>query len=142
MARRLRSKLGFTLIEVLVAISILGIGLTVILQLFSGGLKSAKVSEEYTKALWYGKSKMEEMIATKDLAEGEKEGTFGDLYSWKSEVKKANPTLGLKEEEARFPVDLYHIVVKITWTSGAGQRTLEIESLRLFKTEELTGEKT
>jgi len=142
MTQRLRSKRGFTLIEVLVAISILGIGLTVILQLFSGGLKSAKISEEYTKALWYGKSKMEEMIATKDFSEGEKEGTIDNYYSWKSEVKMANPTLGLKEEEAKFPVDLYRIVVKITWTSGAGQRTLEIESLRLFKTEDLTGEKT
>ncbi len=43
----MRDKNGFTLIEVLVAIAILGIGLGVILELFSGGLRSARIAEEY-----------------------------------------------------------------------------------------------
>lgn len=132
----MKGRKGFTLIEILVALSILGIGLAIVLQLFSGGLRSAKISEEYTKALWYGKAKMEEMLATKELTEGETEGRFDSQYSWRAEVEKANPSLGLREEEASLPVDLYRIVLRVTWASGAGQRRLEIESLRVFKAAE------
>src|SRR4030042_1449282 len=95
---RKRGNLGFTLMEVLVSMAILGIALTLILELFSGGLRSAKISEEYTKAIWYGK--------------------------------------------ATLPVDLYQIVVRVTWPSGSGQRSYEVESLRVFKSEDDTGEKT
>jgi prepilin-type N-terminal cleavage/methylation domain-containing protein len=48
---RLRTRnQGFTLLEIVVAMAILGIGLVVIIELFSGGLRLARVSEEYTKA--------------------------------------------------------------------------------------------
>jgi general secretion pathway protein I len=127
---------GFTLMEVLVAIAILGIGLGIILELFSGGLRSAKISEEYSKAVWYGKAKMEEMLTTKDLSEGVTEAAFDSQFSWKSEVSKANPSLGQEGNvEARLPVDLYKIRVNVTWRSGRGQRSLEMESLRAFKSE-------
>jgi len=120
--------------EVLVAVAILGIGLGILLELFSGGLRSAKISEEYTKALWYGKAKMEEVLTSKNLSEGVTEDAFDSQFSWKSDVIKANPSLGQEENgEARLPVDLYKIIVKVTWRSGLGQRSLEMESLRAFK---------
>jgi general secretion pathway protein I len=128
---------GFTLIEIVVGLAILGIGLTVILELFSGGLKSARISEEYTKATWYGKTKMEEMLMTKELSEGASEGAFNDEFSWKSEVKKMVLPLGQDENaETSLPVDLYRITVTVTWSSGAGKRSLELESLRTYKNEE------
>lgn len=131
---------GFTLLEVLVAMAILGIGLCVVLELFSGGLRSAKVSEEYVRATWYGKGKMEEILSSKDLTEGVTEGTFDSEFSWTLEVKKANPSVGKVEsagEEAEsLPVDLYEVVLKVSWPSGARQRTLELESLRTYKKEE------
>jgi general secretion pathway protein I len=131
---------GFTLLEVLVAMAILGIGLCVILELFSGGLRSAKVSEEYVKATWHGKGKMEEVLSAKDLTEGVTEGSFDSQFSWTLEVKKANPSMSTAEpageEGESLPVDLYQVVLKVTWPSGARQRTLELESLRTYKKEE------
>ena len=132
----MRNRKGFTLMEVLVSLAILGIGLSIILELFSGGLRSAKISEEYTKATWYGKMKMEEMLTTKDLFEGAAEGSFDSEFFWTSEVKKANPSLSQDIfAESELPVDLYQIIVKVTWRSGMGQRNLEMESLRAFKKE-------
>ena len=52
---------GFTLIEIVVAIAILGIGLVVIIELFGGGLRLERTSEEYTKAVGYTSMKMEEI---------------------------------------------------------------------------------
>lgn len=131
---------GFTLLEVLVAMAILGIGLCVLLELFSGGLRSAKVSEEYVRATWYGKGKMEEVLSSMDLVEGVTEGAFDSEISWTLEVKKANPTLPTieptEEEAESLPIDLYQVVLKISWPSGAKQRQLELESLRAYKKEE------
>ena len=122
--------------EVLVSVAILGIGLGVILELFSGGLRSARISEEYTQAIWYGRAKMEDLLTAKELTEGVAEDAFDSKYSWSSEVKKANPPLGLGEGESiTLPIDLYRIVVKVVWPSGRGQRSLEMESLRAFKAE-------
>ena len=137
----MKNRKGFTLIEVLVSVVLLGIGLTVILELFSGGLRSARISEEYTRAVWYGRTKMEEMLITGDLPEGMTEGTFDHQYSWKAEVKKSNPSIVQEMETmTALPTDLYQIVVTVTWPSGTRQRSLEIESLRAFKGE--PGEKT
>jgi general secretion pathway protein I len=133
----MRDRKGFTLIEVLVAVVLLGIGLTIILELFSGGLRSVRLSEEYTRAVWYGREKMEEMLVSRELSEGVTEGTFDPSYSWKIEVKKSNPLIGQGEEgTTTLPIELYQIIVTVTWPSGARQRSLEIESLRTFKGEQ------
>ena len=122
------------------ATAILGIGLCVILELFSGGLRSVKISEEYVKATWYGKGKMEEVLSAKDLTEGVTEGAFDSQFSWTLEVKKSNPSLptggSADEEEESLPVDLYQVVLKVSWPSGARQRTLELESLRAYEKKE------
>jgi len=134
---------GFTLMEVLVSMAILGISLTLMLELFSGGLRSAKISEEYTKAIWYGKAKREEMVTVQDLSEGVTEGSFDSVYAWRSEVKISNPKLSVEEDsQTILPIDLYQIVVRVTWPSGSGQRSYEVESLRVFKSEDDTGETT
>ncbi len=133
----MKDKKGFTLIEVLVAIAILGIGFGVIFELFSGGLRSAKLSEDYLKATWYGKAKMEEVLSQKDFSEGSTEGTFDTQFSWKVDVTKVTPSLGQKEgEESDLPVDLYQVVLKVSWPSGKGERSLDMESLRAFEIKE------
>lgn len=120
--------------EVLVAVAILGIGLGILLELFSGGLRSGKVSEEYTRAMWYGKTKMEEVLAAKNLSEGVTEDSFDSQFSWKSEVTKADPNLGQGENVgSALPIDLYRIVLKVSWRSGSGERSVDLESLRAIK---------
>lgn len=134
---------GFTLMEVVVSLAILGICLTIILELFSGGLRSAKLSEDYTKAIWYGRMKMEEVLTAPSLSEGITEGSFDSHFTWRREVKRKNPKLSLEENGGEgLPIDIYQIIVRITWPSGSGQRSYEVESLRAFKSEGEEGEKS
>ena len=133
----MKNRKGFTLIEILVSVVLLGVGLTVILELFSGGLRSVRISEEYTRAVWYSRTKMEEMLIARDFSEGVTEGAFDPQYSWKAEVKKSNPSIGQEEEtSSTLPIDLYQVVITVTWISGVRQRSLEIESLRALKEEQ------
>ena len=133
---RCKGRGGFTLVEVLIALAILGIGLCVILELFSGGLRSVKISEEYVKATWYGKGKMEEALSAKEFIEGVTEGSFDSQYAWTLDVRRTNPSVGQASEEDSLPVDLYQILLKVTWPSGTGQRSLDLESLRAFEKKE------
>ncbi len=67
---------GFTLIEVVVALAILGVGLIVIIELFSGGLRLGRTSGEYTQAIGYARLKMEDLALARQVTEGIEEGEF------------------------------------------------------------------
>src|SRR4030042_648819 len=61
---------GFTLMEVVVAMAILSVGITVIIELFSGSLRLVRTSGEYTKAVNYARVKMEEGTVKQPSNEG------------------------------------------------------------------------
>jgi len=79
---------GFTLIEVVVALAMLAIGLTVIIELFSGGLRLGRISKEYTQAMNYASLKMEEIATRRTIDEGEDTGEFDNNYRWRSGLKR------------------------------------------------------
>lgn len=82
MMTRNKSEAGFTLLEVMVAVAILGLSLLFVLQLFSRGLVSAKVSDEYTMVVIEARERMNETLMVKDLTEGVKSGVSPEGYSW------------------------------------------------------------
>jgi len=127
---------GFTLLEVMVAMAILGIGLTVIIELFSGGLRLGRTSEEYTKAVGYARMKLEEISLAKSLEEGIQEGEFDPEYRWQVEVKKVDLLPPGKETTYQPPVALYSLRIDVLWKSGTRERTTALESYRLLKAEE------
>lgn len=125
------NKRGFTLLEVMIAIAILGVALTVILQLFAQGLDSAKRSGEYSKAVLYAKEKMEELIAMDDLAEGEESGEFDDVYRWHREIKPAE----LEDEEDQesyqpLPMEIFELSVRVSWLSDGKDKSFEVNTLK------------
>lgn len=126
-------KRGFTLIEVVIALSILGIGLMVIIELFSGGLRLGRFSEEHTRALRYASLKLEEMAIRKTLEEGEEEGEFDPNFRWKVGVRKMDILPVEKEADFKRPAELYHIRIKVMWNSGTKQRVTSLESYRTVK---------
>jgi general secretion pathway protein I len=129
-----RARGGFTLIEVVVAIAILGIALTVIIELFAGGLRLARTSQEYTKAVNYANTKMEEVASRQTLEEGTTEGEFDEIYHWRvtlNEVKDLLP--GEKPWEVKPPIQLFQIKVDISWKPGSKERSVGTETYRTMK---------
>ncbi len=132
---------GFTLLEVLVAMAILGIGLIVIIELFSGGLRLGRTSEEYTRAVGYARMKLEEISLAKTLEEGIEEGEFDREYRWQVEVKKVDLLPPGRETSYQPPVALYWVRIEVLWKSGIRERTTALESYRILKAEE-SGQRT
>ncbi len=131
---------GFTLIEVVVAFAILGVGLTVIIELFSGGLRLARASMEYTKAVNYARIKMEEFTAKPAVEEGTEEGESDDkTFRWQVAVKKVDLLSIDKSVDYKPPIELYQVKIDVFWKSGTKERSTTVESLKAIKPEE--GEK-
>jgi len=130
------STTGFTLIEVVIALAILGIALTVIFELFSGGLRLGRVSKEYVMAMNYASMKMEECTTKSDVQEGTEEGEFDDHYRWQTFVKKLD-LLPIEEKGIDFkpPIELMQIKVNVLWKSGTKERSTAIESYKTVKLE-------
>jgi general secretion pathway protein I len=120
---------GFTLIETLVAMMLLAISLVVILQLFSGGLKSGKMADDYTRAVFYAREKMEEFLLVDDFQEGIFEGTFDENYRWVVDIKFVEPKED-KEEEISM-VDLFNVDVQVFWPAGGREKIFQISTLKI-----------
>ncbi len=121
---------GFTLIETLVAISILAISLVIIMQLFSGGLKSGKLSGDYTRGIFHAREKMEEVLLVEELEEASLGGYFDDDYRWEAEVVRVEPE---DEEDEELPFDVYTIRVGVKWNNGGREKHFEVNTLKLGK---------
>jgi prepilin-type N-terminal cleavage/methylation domain-containing protein len=80
-----RNHAGFSLIEVMVAILILGIALTGLVHGITTALSSNKESELQTVAALFAQGKIEELRATHELDDGDEDGDCGatlPLYRW------------------------------------------------------------
>ena len=129
---------GFTLIEILVAISILAISLAVILQLFSGGLKSSRLSDEYTRGIFHAREKMGEVLLSKEVSAGETEGEFSDSFRWKCQIELIE---GVEEDEEKLPFNMFNIRVDIVWDVGDKEKRFQVSTIKIVekKKDDITG---
>ncbi len=124
----MRRRRAFTLVEVVVAVSILGAGIALTLGLFAGGLNLASASGEYVKATLLAQQVMVERFATLTLAEGEEEGEEGQ-YKWSVSVERYYRDEG-EALEAEPPIRLYEVSARVSWPGRMGMKTYELVSLR------------
>lgn len=119
---------GFTLIEIMVTLAILGIAITVLLDLLSGGLRLGRKSEDYSRAVFYGRQLLEELSLKTEFTTLQEQGTFEGDYEWTYEVEPL-PLVSEKDEEA-VPVTLYRISVSVLWPSGDKTKTVSFETMK------------
>ncbi|MBU1053888.1 MAG: prepilin-type N-terminal cleavage/methylation domain-containing protein [Proteobacteria bacterium] len=115
---------GFTLLEVVIATAILGIGVVMVMQLFAGGLRTGRISREYTNAVIHAKAKMEEMITNPVQGNGE----FSDGLIWQSEV---NPHEFADNDE----ISSTMITVKIYSHNDIDKNIVELSTLKILTDE-------
>jgi general secretion pathway protein I len=123
-------QVGFTLLEVLVALALLGIAITVILQLFSANLRALAASEDYVEAALRGSARMRELLDEADLDERTWSEVSPEGYRMSINVKEA-----LTERTELLPVRLLEIDLSVHWTRGNRERSVSFQSLRLTERE-------
>jgi len=121
---------GFTLIEIVVALAILGVGLIVIIELFAGGLRLGRTSEEFSKAVSLARMKLEEVSLNPVLQEGSETGEFDKDFRWQVDVKKVDILPVERPPEFQPLVEFYRVKVDVLWKSGSKERITGIETYR------------
>lgn len=126
----LESRNGFTLLEVVVAMSIVGLGVVTLLQVFSSGLRLSTRSSTRTEAISSGTSLMNEVLARPEIREGSEAGAAGEAGRWNLQVK-------IVREETQLlslnPWELREITLQVPYRDGAGEKRLEMKTLRLVR---------
>ena len=128
-----RAIAGFTLIEVVVAMTIVGLGVVTLLELFSSGLRLGAGSTMRTEAITHGRRIMDEVLSRRNLREGTEQGTIDELTRWKLQVQPVRDsserlTLGTDWE-------LKEVALDLVVTDAGRERHVEFRTLRLFKKE-------
>ena len=124
---------GFSLIETLVALAIVGMALAAIAQVFGTGLLGHRVSEAAATALTLAESQIATASAA-PLAPRQSEGNFAENFHWRLTVAlfddPQKKLAGLSTEPAA-TLRLYRISVAVDWRDGWRQRQLALSTLRL-----------
>jgi general secretion pathway protein I len=124
---------GFTLLEVLVAIMIMGLSLGALLQQFALASRSGSASYDATRATMHAREKLEELKLRKKLGVGVESGSFDDGFEWETRVQFYNYD---EIEDAVFEVmryETYLLSAVATWRQGTRVKQVELETLRTVR---------
>lgn len=117
---------GFTLLEVIIAFTILAVAMTALLQAFSSGLRGLGSASASTAAVLHARSKIDEMGAAIPLDPGEQDGTFEDGYQWVAVIREHQAVPAAELDYAGMVP--YEVEVTVSAPDGASVR---LTTLRL-----------
>lgn len=119
---------GFTLLEVLVALALLGIALVVIFQLFSANLHAVASSEDYVAAVSKAESLMREVLALEEFEEEAWSDRTEDGYQYEVAVEKS-----AEKRTELLNAELWNVKLKLRWQQGAKNRSITLTTLRVME---------
>jgi len=111
-----------------VALAILAVGFVTVLQLFSGSVRSAGLSEQYMKAATLARSKLNEL----ELANFENTQLAGifpgeENYRWELDLTPYDSSLNSEKPK----IDLLKVILKILWSDGGREKNIEVATLKI-----------
>lgn len=123
---------GFSLLEMIIAFSILAVSLGILMKIFSSGITTAQVADDYTNAVQIANNLIAKTGVEKPLKISEEIGVENNFYHWRVRVNPKtfiSPELDLRS----LPVDVFNVNVLVWWGDEAktDDRVLELNTLKL-----------
>lgn len=114
---------GFTLIEALIALAILGLSSAVLFKVISDNLDRARRAQDETLAM----ARVQSLLAQGETAPvaGEEDGRYPDGATWRIAV---SPHRGAR---AAWPVDAVDIAATVSWRSDGVEHTRTLTALKV-----------
>jgi general secretion pathway protein I len=120
-----RGQGGFTLLEVLVALSVLAISLGVLVPVFSGTLERQAALADQKTATALAESKLAAVGSEIPLTDGATDGKFDNGFTWHIEV-------GPYPFEYTSPLVIpKQVTLTVSWPARHGQKAFTIKTIRL-----------
>jgi general secretion pathway protein I len=136
---RLAVERGFTLLEIVVALAILGLSLTVTMQLISGAFTNISRINQYFLASNHAVNVMNEMLVSPDLkGPMQTSGTFEDGYQWTAiALERVLPPDPVPAAQPYIsPVLLLELQVDIRWQQNMRAHNYTLKSMRVVRSAE------
>lgn len=125
MSRR-EKRSGFSLLEMIVAIALLGLAVTGLIAMMSASLAGAAMTREYTRAAMLAKTRMNELLTMRPIPLGiPMQGSFDEASGWEAEATPA-----FAHEMSATGSRLVRIDLKIWWESGGERKSVDFEGYR------------
>ncbi len=136
--RQPRQEQGFTLLEVLVAVAILGTAIVVLLLQFSVALRAGSTTQNVTVAILHAKAKLEELKMARELSPATASGTLNDGYEWETQVTSYRHETIPEEEQAYadLRVESYLLTAIVKWQDGARTKQVQLTTLKTVRKKE------
>lgn len=129
---RVGSQAGFTLLELLVAFMVLVLAFTVMLRIFSGGLRGVGDAQSHSRAVEHARAQLALVGTEHPLHTGELMGETADGYRWHIIAEPVDAAqlprqdVGLALED----LELLRVTARVSW-GGEPERTVSLWTLEL-----------
>lgn len=126
---------GFSLLEILIAFTILAMSLSILLKIFATGVNSAILSEEYNAAVQIAESLIAKANVEAKPHNNRTTGVEDDKYHWEVSVSPFKFVAG--KFTLKSTAELYKIEVQVNWgDDDENNRQLRLTTLRLVNKEQ------
>lgn len=134
-ARGTHAQGGYTLIEVIVAFSLMALALTLLLGTLSGATRQVRWAGDAGRATLHAQSLLDQVGIVEPLRPGSSSGEFDDgRYRWTLNVQPwLDPTLQQDPMQPLGGSGLYEIALGVEWGDGARGQRLQLRTLRLVQ---------
>jgi type II secretory pathway pseudopilin PulG len=122
---------------VLVAVMILGLTVTAILQQFAVALRAGAQSRDTTRAIFYATEMLEDLKTRHNLPVSIESGRFDSGYEWETEVLPYSANLedeGGTYEGLRY--ETLELRSRVSWLAGERRRQVELTTLLTVRKKE------
>ncbi len=117
---------GFTLLEVMVALAVMAIAFTLVLQLFSTNLRSIAGSADMTSAVARGDARIREIASDGSLTEKAWREITEDGYHIDVSIQEI-----LKERTDNLPVKLMEVSLTTYWVDGRKEKSYKLKTVKM-----------
>ncbi|MEN5062310.1 prepilin-type N-terminal cleavage/methylation domain-containing protein [Luteimonas sp. TWI1416] len=128
-----RGQAGYTLIEVIVAFAVLGLGLMLLLGTLSNGTRQVRWSADAGRAALHARSLLDGVGLSIPVAPGQRTGSFEDgRYRWTLAMAPyVDPDLPPAAPLAQGGPQLYELTLAMDWGEAGPRERLQLRTLRL-----------
>ena len=124
---------GFTLLEIAVALAVLGVGVVSVLEIFGASMRLQGRAARQSRAVLHARAAMDALLFQQAIVDHTEERDTADGFHTRVEVRHADASDGLAPRELDFESEysLRFLQVDVSWQDETGTKTYTLKSLRL-----------